>query len=294
MTSESGQRAAVAVLGLGEMGSALANALVGGGHPTAVWNRTPGRADSAVRNGAHKTATARDAVEASELVVVNVKGNAVARDILESAADVIAGRTVVNLTDGTSSEARAVADWATEHGAEYLHGQIMTIAPGIGQRESVLFFGGSETAYDRYRSALALLGGNGRLVSSDAGVPALYGMAVHDTMWGILNGFLHAAALLSDAGIDTKQFLTNAGPAVSNLTAFLPFLAEEIDSGEHATPFGALKHHLPSLEDLVRESESRGIDAEFPGYTRSLVADAVESGHADDSYSRLVDHFRKG
>lgn len=236
MTGESGQRTAVAVLGLGEMGSALANAFAGGGHPTTVWNRTPGKANSAVGNGAREAATAREAVAASELVVVSVQSNAVAHDILESAAEVIAGRTVLNLTDGTSSEARAVADRVTENNAEYLHGQIMTIAPGVGQPESMLFYGGSEPAYQRYHSALTLLGGRGRYVSGDVGVPALYGMAVHDTMWGILNGFLHATALLSDAGIEAKQFLADAGPAVANLTAFLPFLGEEIDSGEYATP----------------------------------------------------------
>jgi 3-hydroxyisobutyrate dehydrogenase-like beta-hydroxyacid dehydrogenase len=283
----------VTVLGLGEMGFALARAFRTAGHPTTVWNRTSGKADALVAEGAQLAATVRDAVAASPLVVVSVKGNATARELLESAGDVLSGRTVVNLTDGTSAEAKAVAEWATAEGAEYLHGQIMTIAPGIGHPEAVVFYGGAEAAYERYRSTLELLGGRGTLVSADAGVPALYGMAVHGTMWGALNGFLHAAALLSSEGIEVKRFLDQARPSVSALLGFLPSLADEVDRGEYAVEFGALQHHLPSAEDLVRESRARGIDDEFPGYTLALVSKAIDDGHANDNYSRLVEHFRK-
>jgi 3-hydroxyisobutyrate dehydrogenase-like beta-hydroxyacid dehydrogenase len=286
-------RPAVTVIGLGEMGSALAGAFLEGGHPTTVWNRTPEKATALVAKGARRAASVREAVAASALVVVNVKGNTAAREILESAGDALAGRAVVNLTDGTSAEVRAVAQWAADRGAEYLHGQIMTIAPGVGHPEAVVFYGGASTVYDRYRTALRLVGGRGSLVADDPGVPGLYGMAVHGTMWGTLNGFLHAAALLSSEGIEVKRFLDHAGASVSALLSFLPSIADGVDRGEHATEYGALKHHLPSVEDLVRESRARGLDTELPGYTLALVTKAIEEGHADDDYSRLVDHFAK-
>ncbi|MFF5935704.1 NAD(P)-dependent oxidoreductase [Streptomyces sp. NPDC012508] len=284
---------AVTVIGLGEMGFALAGAFLGGGHATTVWNRTPDKAGDLVARGAERAASVRDAVAASPLVVVSVKGNATARAVLESAGDALAGRSVLNLTDGTSAEARAVAEWVGDQGAQYLHGQIMTIAPGIGGAESVIFYGGSEAVFGQFEATLQLVGGRGTLISADAGVPALYGMAVHGTMWGALNGFLHAAALLSSEGIETRRFLDDARPSVDALLGFLPVIADEVDRGEYATPYGALQHHRPSVEDLVRESEARNIDAEFPRYTLGLVNKAVQNGHAHDSYSQLVEHFRK-
>jgi glutamyl-tRNA reductase len=48
----------VSVLGLGAMGSALAGALVKAGYATAVWNRTPEKADDLVAQGAQAAATA--------------------------------------------------------------------------------------------------------------------------------------------------------------------------------------------------------------------------------------------
>ncbi|MER7111908.1 NAD(P)-dependent oxidoreductase [Streptomyces sp. NPDC000229] len=284
---------AVTVIGLGEMGFALAGAFLDGGHPTTVWNRTSEKADPLVARGAERSATVRDAVAASPLVVVSVKGNATARAVLESSRDVLSGRSVLNLTDGTSSEARAVAEWVRDQGAQYLHGQIMTIAPGIGGAETVIFYGGSDVVFNHFRTTLQLIGGRGTLISADAGVPALYGMAVHGTMWGTLNGFLHAAALLSSEGIQVKRFLDDAGPSVDALLASFPVIADEVDRGEYATQYGALQHHRPSVEDLVRESGARNIDVGFPGYTLGLVTKAVEDGHANDSYSRLIEHFRK-
>ncbi|HET6858852.1 MAG TPA: NAD(P)-binding domain-containing protein [Streptomyces sp.] len=287
-----GNTATVTVIGLGEMGTALAGAFLDGGHPTTVWNRTPEKAEALVAKGARRAATVRDAVAASTLVVVSVKGNETARALLESAGDALDGRAVVNLTDGTSAEARAVADWAGSRGAAYLHGQIMTIAPGVGSAETVVFYGGEPAVYEQHRAALDLLGGRGSLIAADAGVPTLYGMAVHGTMWGALNGFLHAAALLSSEGIEVKRFLEQADASVSALLGSLPMIADEVDRGTYATPYGALRHHLPSAEDLVRESRARGVDAELPGYTVGLVTRALDEGHADDSYARLIEHFR--
>ncbi|MER5301780.1 hypothetical protein ABT039_20235 [Streptomyces lasiicapitis] len=186
-----------------------------------------------------------------------------------------------------------MADWVTGQGAQYLHGQIMTIAPGIGGAETVIFYGGSDAVYERYQLALRLIGGRGTLIADDAGIPTLYGMAVHDTMWGMLNGFLHAAALLSSEGIEVKRFVDDANVSVSALLTSLPMIAGEVDRGEYATEYGALQHHRPSVEDLIRESRARNIDTEFPGYTLGLVNKAVEDGHARDSYSRLIEHFRK-
>ncbi|MGI5208325.1 NAD(P)-binding domain-containing protein [Spirillospora sp. CA-108201] len=46
-----GSRVGVAVLGLGEMGGALAGAVLDGGHPTTVWNRTAGKGEALVAKG---------------------------------------------------------------------------------------------------------------------------------------------------------------------------------------------------------------------------------------------------
>ncbi|MFQ6331468.1 NAD(P)-binding domain-containing protein [Nocardia sp. CWNU-33] len=53
-----GERTPVIVIGLGSMGSALAEAFVRAGHPTTVWNRSPEKAASLVARGATSGASA--------------------------------------------------------------------------------------------------------------------------------------------------------------------------------------------------------------------------------------------
>ncbi|MGW6425753.1 NAD(P)-dependent oxidoreductase [Nocardia sp. NPDC055053] len=285
---------AVAVLGLGEMGSALAMTLLDAGHPVTVWNRSQDKAQPLIGKGARAAETPEAAVGAAEVVIVNVKGGAVATELLGAAGSVLPGRTVVDLTDGTSEQSRATGQVVSEHGADYLHGQIMTIAPAIGSPDAVVFYGGPRAAFDRHEGLLRVLGGRATHVSDDAGVAVLYGMAVHDIMWGLLNGFLHAAALLGNAGIRIDDFQLQAQPSLAALPTLFPMLANEIDRAEFAVPFGALQHHLPSIDDLIAESRARGIDTELPTHTRALVAEALAAGHGHDSYSRLVERFRRG
>ncbi|MEV0032081.1 NAD(P)-binding domain-containing protein [Nocardia sp. NPDC050793] len=281
----------ITVLGLGEMGSALASALLNAGYPVTVWNRSAEKARPLVAEGARLATSPEEAVAAGEVVIVNVKGGTVAAELLRTAGLVLPGRTVVDVTDGTSAQVEVTAELVTGHGADYLHGQIMTIAPAVGSPDAVVFYGGPRQVFDRCEPVLRVLGGRATHVSSNPGVSVLYGMAVHDIMWGLLNGFLHAAALLNNAGIRIGDFAEQAEPSLTALPSLFPMLADEIDRAEYAVPFGALQHHLPSVDDLIAESRTRGIDVDLPTYTRNIVAEAIGTGHGKDSYAWLVQHF---
>ncbi|NNH75423.1 NAD(P)-dependent oxidoreductase [Nocardia uniformis] len=291
---ENEEAVSIAVLGLGEMGAALAIALLDAGHSVTVWNRSAEKADALAGKGARRAETPGAAVGAADIVIVNVKGGAVAMELLGAAGASLAGRTVVDLTDGSTEQSRATGKLANELGADYLHGQIMTIAPAIGSPDAVIFYGGPQQVFERSEAVLRALGGRATFVSSDPGVAVLYGMAVHDIMWGLLNGFLHAAALLGNAGIRVGDFSQQVEPSLAALPTMFPMLANEIDRAEFATPFGALQHHLPSIDDLITESRARRIDVDLPTYTRNLVAEALAAGHGHDSYARLVERFGRG
>jgi 3-hydroxyisobutyrate dehydrogenase-like beta-hydroxyacid dehydrogenase len=60
----------VTVLGLGSMGQALARAFSAAGHPVTVWNRTPGKAEPLMAEGATLAPDAAGAVAASPLTIV--------------------------------------------------------------------------------------------------------------------------------------------------------------------------------------------------------------------------------
>src|SRR5699024_2810142 len=156
----------------------LAMTLVERGHPTTVWNRTPGKADPLVANGAAQASSPVDAVSASPLVLVCLRDHAATREVLDAVGEAVNGRTVVNLTSQTPEQARSLAAWALEQGASYLAGAIMADPEQIGSAEAELYYSGAVVLFEKHRRALERLGGATRFFGDDPGLAPLHHCAV--------------------------------------------------------------------------------------------------------------------
>ncbi|RKT54678.1 NAD(P)-dependent oxidoreductase [Saccharothrix australiensis] len=286
-TNTTSHREPVTVLGLGLMGRALAAAFLEAGHPTTVWNRTPDKATDLVAGGAVLAPSAADAIRAASLVVVCLSDTAAVRDALAPHRADLAGRTLVNLTSGTSDEARELATWSDDH----LDGAIMAIPESIGRPEAFLLFSGSRAAFDRHRDSLGRLG-NATFFGEDPGLASLYDVALLGVMWGTLNAFLHGAALLGAAKVDATAFAPFANQWIGSVTGFVDAYAAQIDRGDYQAEDAALETHLATMKYLVRESAAAGVDTDWPARLQALTERAIDAGHAGASYASLVEVFR--
>lgn len=277
----------VTVIGLGLMGQALATAFLAAGHPTTVWNRTPGKADGLVARGAVRAPSVADALTASPLVVVCLSDAAAVRDTLGPYRDRLAGRTLVNLTSGTSDEARDLSAWT----AGYVDGAIMAIPEVIGTPEAFLLFSGAPEAFEKHRESLGRLG-NATFFGADPGLAALYDVALLGVMWGTLNAFLHGAALLGAAKVDATVFAPFANQWLASVTGFVSAYAEQIDRGAYPAEDATLETHLATMKHLVRESAAAGVDTDWPARVQALAERAIAAGHAGTSYASLIEVFR--
>ncbi|MGN9843603.1 NAD(P)-dependent oxidoreductase [Nonomuraea sp. H19] len=279
--------APVTVIGLGLMGKALAAAFVKAGHPTTVWNRTPGKADELIAQGAVLAPSAADALRASSLVVVCLTDAAAVRQTLGPHRADLAGRTLVNLTSGTSDEARELSAWT----GDYLDGAIMAIPDVIGHPEAFLLFSGSPEAFEQHRDSLNRLG-TATFFGADPGLASLYDVALLGIMWGTLNAFLHGAALLGAAKVDASTFAPFANQWVASVTGFISAYADQIDRGAYPAEDAALETHLATMKYLVRESAAAGIDTDWPARIQALTERAINAGQAGTSYASLIEVFR--
>lgn len=289
--------APVAVLGLGLMGRALAGALLRAGHPTTVWNRTAAKADALVAQGAHRAATPTAAVAAAPLVVACVTDYDALRALLDSvAADdgaALRGRTLVNLTTGTSAQARDTAAWAADRGVTYLDGAIMASPPGIGTAAATVVLSGPRAEFDRHAPVLRALAGDFPYLGADHGLTALYEMAVVGLMWSMLNGWLQGAALLGTAGVSAAEFTAVAAKGIPTVVDWLPGYAKQIDTGTFPADDATLDIHRAAMAHLVRESESLGVNTEFPALIQSLADRAAAAGHGGEGYAAMIEEFRR-
>ncbi|WP_158853670.1 NAD(P)-dependent oxidoreductase [Saccharothrix deserti] len=279
----------VTVLGLGLMGGALAGAFLRAGHPMTVWNRTAAKADDLVARGATLAESPAAAIAAAPLVVVCVSDYDAVADVLDGPLD---GRVVVNLTSGTPSRARALAEEVARRGGGYLDGGIMAVPEAVGTADAVLAYSGPRPLYDAHESTLDSLG-TGLHLGDDPGLSATHEMATLVLMWGMLDGFLNGAAILGTAGVSATAYLPIARMAIDTVAGWLPGYARQADDGIYPADDGTVDTHLAAMAHVVEESESLGVNAELPRLVKVLAERAATAGHGASGYVALVEQFRK-
>ncbi len=287
-------RPPVTVIGLGAMGSRIAEVLLEGGHPTTVWNRTPGRADPLVAQGAVRAASVAEAVTASSLVLVCVLDYAAAREIVEPVSGELAGRTVVHFTTGTPRQAREMAEWATGHGIEYVDSGMMAIPPMIGKDGARFLYSGSKDAFERYRSGLELLG-TAEFFGEDAGLASLYDLALLSAMYGMFAGFFHGAALVGSAGVSAADFAEQAAAWVTAMAGGLAHNAAFIDARDYTTADEqTVAFNKSAYDTIVQASRDEGVAVDLVAPLQELLARQLAEGRGAESFARVFEGIRAG
>ncbi len=275
------------MLGLGNMGQALARAFLAHGHPTTVWNRSPEKGDALVAAGATRAASVADAVVGADLVIVCVVDYVVARQLLEPAADALRGRTVVNLTADTPDAARELAGWAAGHGIDYLDGSIMTPTVTIDTPDAVLIYSGPAGLHQRHAATLAALGGAQHHLGTDPGRAAAYDVALLDFFWTAVSGLTHAFALAKAEGIDGADLAPLAEGLATLLRDSVAEHGERLDAGRYDADVAGLGTIAAGLEHVVAASERRDLDSTVQRAALAQLHRAVAAGHGDDDVSVL-------
>ncbi|SDF64897.1 3-hydroxyisobutyrate dehydrogenase [Lentzea fradiae] len=273
-----GTKKSVSVLGLGRMGSALANALVGEGYEVLVWNRS---ADKATPVGAKRVGTPEEAF-AAEVVVACLTNYDVLRPLLGNEI-----RTLVNLTSGTPQEARETARWAREHGVEYVDGVIMAVPQQIGTPGARVLFDGSENHH--------VLGAFGEpvYVGAEAGLAATYDLALLGVMWSVFGGYLQATALMEAAGVSPERFTPLVGDWLAEVGAMLPEMGQEVRRNDYETDVSAVDINVAGLRMLTEASREQGLDTALPQALHGLFLRAQQAGHGQHSVASVIEVIRK-
>ena len=284
--------APVTVIGLGRMGQALAGAFLKAGHPTTVWNRTPSKADQPVAAGARSAPTVGDALTASPLTIICLTDYPAMYELLGADGIDLDGRTLINLSSGSSGQAREAARWAEQRGARYLDGAIMAIPPVIGTADAVILHSGPQQVFAAHESTLEALGTVTHL-GADHGLASLYDVAGLAMMWSVLNAWLQGTALLRTAGVDAETFAPFARRIAVGVADWLPGYAEQIDQGSFPAEVAALETEARAMEHLIEESEAGGVNAELPKLIKAMADRAIAAGHGGEQYPVLIEEFGK-
>ncbi|MBK3606966.1 NAD(P)-dependent oxidoreductase [Streptomyces sp. MBT54] len=272
----------VTVLGLGDMGRSLARAFVAAGHPTTVWNRSPGKGEDVVALGAVRAVSAEEAVRASGLVVVCLVDYDASDAVLEPLAGALEGRVLVNLTSDTPARSRQAAAWAAKHSLAYLDGAIMVPVDVVGTDQGLVLHSGDRAAYETYAPVLRALGEQAPFLGEDHGQAAAHDMAMLDCL-------VHAFALARAEGIEPASL----APYLTSITGILPpiveYTAEEAGSGAYVADGANLGMMAASVDHILHTAKGHRLDVSQLAGLKSLTDRAIAQGRGPGSWAGLVE-----
>ncbi|MFC5954513.1 NAD(P)-dependent oxidoreductase [Streptomyces pratens] len=283
------------MIGLGPMGQAMTRTLLAAGYPVTVWNRTAGRADGVVADGATRAATPSEAVEAGDLVILSLTDYRAMYDVLDSATASLAGRTLVNLSSDTPDRTREAATWAAGHGAAFLTGGVMVPAPMVGTEAAHVYYSGRDEVLEHHLATLTLLG-TPKYLGEDPGLAQMMYQAQLAVFLTTLSGLMHATAMLGAAGMKAEEalpeLLSSADSVGDILRAGEDTPGTALDAGEHPGDLSTVTMMGATSDHIVETSTSLGLDLALPLAVRSHYGRAIENGHGSDNWTRIIDSIR--
>ncbi|AZD15946.1 NAD(P)-dependent oxidoreductase [Pseudomonas chlororaphis] len=152
----------VSVVGLGAMGTIMAQAFLKQGKRVAIWNRSPGKAAALVAAGAHLCDSAEAALSASPVAIFVLLDNHATHEVLgmPGVARALAKRTIVDYTTNAKDEGLALQALINRAGGHYVKGAIVAYPRNVGHRESHCIHTGDREAFEQHRALLEVLAGH--------------------------------------------------------------------------------------------------------------------------------------
>ncbi|HEY8452063.1 MAG: NAD(P)-dependent oxidoreductase [Micromonosporaceae bacterium] len=287
---------AVAVVGTGRMGAAMAARLAGAGHEVVLYNRTRQRAAQvAAEIGARVVDTAAEAAAAADVVLVSLADDAaveaVYRDASGLAAGVRDGTVVLEMSTVAPATVRALEPLVTAAGGTLLDAPVSGSVPVVQRGELTVMVGGDAAALDRARPVLAAfarqvfhLGG--------LGAGATVKLAVNSIVHALNQAVAEALVLAEKAGVDRAK----AYEVFANSAAAAPFVLYKQPAFLHpetTPPAFLLDLAAKDLELITALAAEVGARMDLTEAGRRLMDEARAAGLGGSDMSVLAEYLRR-
>jgi 3-hydroxyisobutyrate dehydrogenase-like beta-hydroxyacid dehydrogenase len=289
--SKSSEGTQVSVIGLGNMGSALAEALLAKGHGVTVWNRTTSKCEALAAAGAAVAASVAEAVAVAHVVLVCVIDHDASVALLQTddVAGALHGKRLVQLSTVTEDQSRAMAEWANAKGASYLAGSILGLPQDVTGGSAIVVYSGPRDTFDDSREVFLALGGNPQHVGEDIGAAVTFDRVYYAFAYGMTQSFIQGAALAHAKGFSIEAY---ANIALARLPTFvwkLQVFADMIAARNHGGAQASLDVFKDSFVGTLQMCRDLGVDDSLPSAMMDNFARASAAGYGEQEISALFE-----
>jgi len=283
---DSSRMSRVAVIGLGAMGSRIAQRLLAAGHDVSVWNRTAEKLTPLVELGATAARTPADAARDAEVVITTVSDPAALQAVTE-------GELGIAARLGSSAaviEMSTVGPAAVSRLASLLPADVGLLdAPVLGSIDEAesgalaIFVGGPEALVERWSPLLSVLGTPIHVGGLGAGAAAK--LVANSTLFGVLGVLGEALTLAEGLGLsrETAFKVLAKTPLATQAERRRP----SIESRTYPQRF-SLSLARKDAELITEAAAAAGLDLRLADVQRRRFSDAERAGWGEQDYSAVI------
>jgi 3-hydroxyisobutyrate dehydrogenase-like beta-hydroxyacid dehydrogenase len=269
------------VIGLGPMGSALADAILARHFGLRVWNRSADKCERFADVGARVCDCVESLIEESDLIIVCLADHAASMEVLQSATVTqrLSGKTLVLLSTMTAEESLATAEWADGNAIDYLEGAILGYPNDVRDKGCMFVYSGSKNVYQACEVVLNAMGGMPRLVGDRAGIATCIDKAIYSAYYAHVVGLIHGAAICDASGASLEVFIEAITTGSWDWKAHDAGVLDRIRRRDYSPDEATLKVHAAAYDLIAPLSEGLGVGSELPRVIAGYFASALKRGY---------------
>jgi 3-hydroxyisobutyrate dehydrogenase-like beta-hydroxyacid dehydrogenase len=273
----------VGVIGLGLLGTALAERVIDGGYPTRVWNRSSEKAGPLTARGARWSDN--PFVECNVVVICLYTTDVVIEVLSQMDVALRPGQIIIDATTGDPSQTSALGTRLADRGVRYLEAPIAASSEQTRHGEALAMIAGDQTAFEACREIIKCLAPRNYYMGpwgSATKMKLINNLILGLNRAALAEGLVFANAL--DMDLVKVLEVLRAGNASS---VVMDVKGEKMITGDF-TPQGKLAQHLKDVRLILEEAQRAGIHLPMSHLHRQLLVDAEEAGFGEQDNSAII------
>ena len=280
------ERPAVGLIGLGLMGSALADRLLGAGQCVIGWDIDAGRRSVLRERGGDAARDAQDVFSRCSRVVLSLPSHREVGDVLRAAGATLgAGLTIIDTTTGDPASTEELARSMNEQGVIYLDATISGSSAQVRAGSGTLMVGGDAGTIAACSDIFALIGSQ-TFHTGRAGTGARMKL-VTNLVLGLNRAALAEGLTFAEAiGLDPALSLAVMRGSLA-YSRIMDTKGERMIYGEFA-PDARLSQHLKDVRLIVGIGQHAGLPMPLSTAHRNTLEEAETAGYGELDNSAII------
>jgi 3-hydroxyisobutyrate dehydrogenase-like beta-hydroxyacid dehydrogenase len=278
----------IGFIGMGHMGSHMAQRLLDSGYQLTVYDRTKEKAQEVGQRGAQVAQTPRDLAAGCQIVITSVTNDRAQEEVMFGSDGALAGvhgdSIVIDMSTVSPDASRRLFQGAKEKNVPMIDAAVSGSVPQVDQGSLVIFVGGEHTTFELCRPILDILGKNSFYMGA-SGMGTTMKLVVNALLGLGMQALAEAIALGQKAGLE-KDLLLDVLGQTAVLTASQKSKLENVRREEYPTNFAlSLMHKDFSL--LLSRAYDLSVSMPAAAAAQQMCTAAMAKG-IDKDFSVII------